>query len=135
MCLLLIYVPGCLDSFDFRQRMYQASFAMRISVSFSRLLLNCVTTYGHITSIIIPNSSSVRSIWPNDDSLSATDREKHTSLSTSNYTFIIDKPVLFFMRDRTKRRRVKCSALTVSGLRLLSGSVVVKHSFTMAFLD
>lgn len=39
--------PGCLDSLDFRQRMYQASLATRISVSFSRLLLNWVATYRH----------------------------------------------------------------------------------------
>lgn len=66
--------------------MYQASFAMRISVSFSRLLLNWVTTYGHNTRVIIPNSSSVRYIWLNDDLLSATDRENNTSLHLSNYT-------------------------------------------------
>lgn len=49
-------VPECLDSLDFRQRMYQASFAVRISVSFSRLLLNWAATYRHKMRVIIPNS-------------------------------------------------------------------------------
>lgn len=44
-------LPGCLDSLDFRQRMYQASLATRISVSFSRLLLNWVATYRHNTMV------------------------------------------------------------------------------------
>lgn len=56
-------LPGCLDSFDFRQRMYQASLAMRISVSFSKLLLNWAATYRHKMRVIIPNSSSVRYMW------------------------------------------------------------------------
>ena len=63
MYFLLIQVPGCLDSLDFRQRMYQASLAMRISVSFSRLLLNWVATYRHNMTVVIPNSSSVTCIW------------------------------------------------------------------------
>lgn len=42
---------------------------MRISVSFSRLLLNWVATYRHKMRVIIPNSSSVRYIWLNDDTV------------------------------------------------------------------
>lgn len=49
--------------------MYQASLAMRISVSFSRLLLNWAATYRHDMRVIIPNSSSVRCIWFNDDTV------------------------------------------------------------------
>lgn len=63
--------------------MYQASLAMRISVSFSRLLLNWVATYRHNTRVIIPNSSPVRYIWPGDDTvrLPLTDRRNDWSLS------------------------------------------------------
>lgn len=43
---------------------------MRISVSFSRLLLNWVATYRHNLRVIIPNSSSVRYIWLNDEAAS-----------------------------------------------------------------
>lgn len=68
-CLLSIWIPGCLDSFDFRQRMYQASLAMRISVSFSRLLLNWVATWRHNMRVIIPNSLSVRCIWLHEDTV------------------------------------------------------------------
>lgn len=62
-------VPECLDSLDFRQRMYQASFAVRISVSFSRLLLNWAATYRHMMRVIIPNSLSVRCTWLRSDTV------------------------------------------------------------------
>lgn len=68
----MAHAPGCLDSLDFRQRMYQASLAMRISVNFSRLLLNWVATYRHNMRVIIPNRSSVRYTWLNDGTVTHT---------------------------------------------------------------
>jgi len=67
---VLIPVPGCLDSLDFRQRMYQASFFTRTSVSFSRLLLNWVATYRH-TRGRNPRRPSVTDTWRNDDGQTA----------------------------------------------------------------
>lgn len=76
--------------------MYQASLAMRISVSFSRLLLNWVATYRHDMRVIIPNSSSVRYIWLNDDSQTATDSEKKINVFVSVVT-LQHIMCLFFM--------------------------------------
>ncbi|KAF3850865.1 hypothetical protein F7725_012637 [Dissostichus mawsoni] len=73
-------VPGCLDSLDFRQRMYQASLAMRISVSFSRLLLNWVATYRHSKRGVIPNTSSVTYIWLNEDTVRLKERPAFVSV-------------------------------------------------------
>lgn len=70
--------------------MYQASLAMRISVSFSRLLLNWAATYRHDMRVIIPNSSSVRHIWLNDDTvrlrLTGKKKRKKTWLCLSGYS-------------------------------------------------
>lgn len=71
--------------------MYQASLAMRISVSFSRLLLNWVATYRHNIRVIIPNSSSVRYIWLKDDTvrLPMTEKKKVLGLFLLIYNLCI----------------------------------------------
>ncbi len=66
--------------------MYQASLAMRISVSFSRLLLNWVATYRHNMRAIIPDSSSVRYARLNDDTVRLALTEKMTYLCLSGHS-------------------------------------------------
>lgn len=53
------------------------------------------------------------------------------SLHISDHIVVLRQKYKISLKDRVLTQRI----LTVSGLRLLSRSIVEKHSLTMAFLD